>query len=211
MAATCVAVLVGALTSGCTGLTSASAERRYYAIQVPSPLAAKPAESAPILLVRRFEISAPYERSEFVYRTGDSTYECDFYNAFSASPADQVTGQTQQFLAATGLFSRVLGAQALPDAAGTPQAQYVLDGNVVSLYGDYRDGAAPKAVLELGVFLLRMEGNAPRIVAQDGYRMEVPLAESGPGALVKGWDEALGRALADLVQELRKLNLGGHP
>ncbi len=198
-----VAVLLAALSvgTGCVGVSRSYAERRYYMLELACPEAAPAPPSAPALVVRSVRISPAFERREFVYRTAESSYEADFYNAFFAPPADLIAERARECLARSGLFSAVLGP-----SSGI-EAQYALEANVAALNGDYRAQAHPKAVLEIQFFLLPVRGPASQLLFEKEYRMSVLLAGKGPDALVKGWDQALQQALEALQKDLHALPL----
>ncbi len=202
-----VAAILAALSlgTGCVGVSRSYAERHYYMFELACPEAGLPPSSAPTLVVRRFRISPAFERRELVYRTGESTYESDFYNAFFAPPADLIAEQARECLSRSDLFSA-----ALAPSSGV-KAQYALEANVAALYGDYRDKAHPKAVLEIQFFLLPTTGPASQVLFQKDYRMIVPLTGAGPEALVKGWGQALQQALEDLQKDLRGATLPPAP
>ena len=80
---------------------------------------------------------------------------------------------------------------------------YVLDGAVNALYGDFREGRTPAAILEMQFFLLDDSGARTRIVARHSYRREVQCgSQSGP-ELVKAWNSALVGVLAEFEQAVR--------
>ena len=89
-----------------------------------------------------------------------------------------VTAEVVKWLQASGLFKTVLDtpSQVLPD--------YVLEGAVSSLYGDFRDLDNPKAVLEIQFFLIAAKNPETNIVAQGQFRKELNIetvSPAGPG------------------------------
>jgi cholesterol transport system auxiliary component len=134
---------------------------------------------------------------ELVYRTGEAEYASDFYAEFWAPPGALVADVARRWLAGSGVFGGVVQ----PGSALRPPL--VLQGWVSELYGDYRDPAAPKAVLALHVMLLDRRGAAPRILLERDYRAEGSAAAATPEALVAAWDADLGQVLGSLEADLR--------
>jgi hypothetical protein len=135
--------------------------------------------------------------TSFVYRTGDQTFESDFYNVFWTPPAAMVANTTGKWLRASGLFSAVVDAGSL-----TPRS-YALEGAVAELYGDYRNPGKPAAVMELRFALEDVQRNEPRILFQKDYSLSRPIATATPSALAAGWNQILGEILAALQTDLR--------
>jgi cholesterol transport system auxiliary component len=198
MAAGGVVLSVLVFASGCVSPSRSSTERRYYLLQTtcPEPQAGPPA--GPVLKVRRFSVSAAFGRREFVYRTGESAYQTDYYNAFLIGPADVLTDQTHRYLSGAGVFSHVV------DSSSNIEAAYAVEGNVDALCGDYRDKAHPKAVLEVQLLLVRTTGAASSVVLERNYRISVLISTGAPAPLVKGWNEALSSVLADFEEKVRE-------
>jgi hypothetical protein len=185
-------------------------ERRHFKLGPPAPSAsAKAGPAGTILKVARFTASEPYEKAEFVYRTGESTWETDFYNVFLLPPAVQIAQLAREGLATAGLFGHV------PDVGSAADATHVLEGHVRAIYGDFADRKAPKAVLRLELSLLDVRGAAPKILAHRPYEKSVPLAlkaRSGPQrgpALVAAWSRVLAGFFAEFADELRKAAITG--
>ena len=100
------------------------------------------------------------------------------------------------WLQASGLFESVV------DSSSPLQAEYVLEGNVRSMYGDYR-GTAPQAVLELQVFLMPEAASEERVVLQRSYSKRTDISENSAEALVAGWNQCLTELLTELEENLK--------
>jgi hypothetical protein len=107
-----------------------------------------------------------------------------------------LTAQVRRWFEASGKFRAVV------DSASKADASWNLEGNVTALYGDYRDPATPKAVLEMQFLLLTDQRSAPQIVFQKAYQQAVPLEGRGPEELTGGWSRALGAILTALEADL---------
>jgi cholesterol transport system auxiliary component len=172
-------------------------ERQQFVLAATPPQPADPPAEAPVLGVRRFRASPLLAGTNFVYRTGDQTFESDFYNVFWTPPAAMVAEATGRWLRASGLFSSVVEAGSI-----TPRA-YALEGAIAELYGDYRDPGKPTAVMGLRFALEDVQGREPRILFHKDYSVSRPIAEGTPTALAAGWNQALGEILSALETDLR--------
>jgi hypothetical protein len=189
-----MAVLLAA--TGCVGaLKSDYPERRFYTLSAERPgFAASPAKDG-VLRVRRFTASKLSEGSELVTRSGEAEYETDFYHAFFAPPAAQLTEQAQRWLGASGLFRAVVGT------GSTVPETHVLEGNLVSLYTDGRENHG-EAILALQVLLVRVSSDPSAVVFEKTYRASDLATPAVPESSVKGWNAGLGRILAQLESDL---------
>jgi len=186
-------------SAGCVDLKAAYPDRRFYTIEAPRPGAERPASDAKaVLRVRRFGASKMCDGSELVSRTGDATYDSDFYNVLFVPPATQVGEQTQRCLSGSGLFGHVVGA------GSTVPETHVLEGNLVAMHKDSRKPEAPLAVIEVQFMLVRVASDPPAVLHQKTYRKDIPLSDGKPATLVKGWNEGLSRILSALEEDLAK-------
>ena len=194
------ALLLSLFCFGCVSLERSYPEKRYFVIEVKDAKSGNTGDG-PILSIANLQISPRYADRGFVYRTSDAEYEADFYNQFLSSPAAMITEETRKALAALSKFKFVVGP------ASPLTANFVLEGSINALYGDFRKPSAPAAVLEIEFFLHNENPGNPGIVLQKRYLKSVPLKERSPEALVRGWSEALEAITAMFVADLgdRKL------
>jgi cholesterol transport system auxiliary component len=187
--------------SGCVSLERSSPERHYFVIELPQRANSPELSSELILSVGNMRISPRYADRSFVYRTSDTSFESDFYNQFLTSPDTMISEELRKGLAASRQFKYVLGP------ADAQQPNYVLEGSVNALYGDFRKPSQPAAVLELEFFLYSDNSNNSGLVAQKRYLKSVPMNERSPEALVKRWDQALQEIISALAADLNSMNL----
>jgi cholesterol transport system auxiliary component len=91
------------------------------------------------------------------------------------------------------------GAFAAVTQPGTrAPAAFVLEATVTKLYGDFRPGRTPSAIMEIQFSLVDLSGISPTVLLEQTIGRSVPLSESTPQALVQGY----GRALAEILSEL---------
>jgi cholesterol transport system auxiliary component len=150
-----------------------------------------------VLEVRRFTMDSAFQGKSLVYRTSDQAYETDFYHEFLAPPASMIREATRNWLAQSNLFARVA------DTGGYVEPTYALEANITTLYGDTRDQDAPKAVVELRAFLLKVEGSGDPVILQGqvySVTREAPAAD--PDGLVAGFNACLQVILGDLEKDV---------
>jgi len=196
--AVCVLIIILAfIVNGCLKIPkSGYPDKYYFVLDVcrSEGIVKNPSEA--ILKIQKLYISPRYEGKSFVYRKGEVNYESDFYNEFFISANDLITEQVCQWFAKSGLFRNVMDVHCLlePD--------YILEGKITDLYGDYRKKKAPKAVLEIGFVLFHDVSAHSEMVFQKRYRQEVLLKEISPETLARGWSYALRKILKEFEKDL---------
>ncbi len=187
-----------ALIIGCGGINKSYPERTYYLFEVSEPSNPLTPVQGTTVEVKRFSISPGNEGKEFVYRTTEIQYLSDFYNQFFRPPSVILTEAVTQWLDQAQVFEDVLNpiSQALPI--------YFIEGNVVELYGDYRNQSAAKAVMKIQFYLLKTSdlGDQPNIVFGKTYESEQPIGSATPPNLMNGWNLALEDILGEFLKDL---------
>ena len=191
-------LLIIALIIGCGGINKSYPERTYYLFEVSEPSNPLTPVQGTTVEVKRFSISPGNEGKEFVYRTTEIQYLSDFYNQFFRPPSVILTEAVTQWLDQAQVFEDVLNpiSQALPI--------YFIEGNVVELYGDYRNQSAAKAVMKIQFYLLKTSdlGDQPNIVFGKTYESEQPIGSATPPNLMNGWNLALEDILGEFLKDL---------
>ena len=150
-----------------------------------------------VLEVRRFTIDSAFSGKNLIYRTDELEYESDFYHGFLVAPAAMIQEATRNWFARSALFARVA------DAGSYVAPTLALEANITALYGDVRDKDAPRAVVELRVFLLKVEGSRdPVILHGKTYSATRDTETQGPEGLVAAFNLCLQTILADLEDDL---------
>lgn len=193
-------VLAAAALAAC-GLSRPAVERTTYLLtatrEAPPAAAAKPVA----VKVRPMRAAPLYERRELLYRVDGERVVSDFYNEFAESPESMLTAAVIAWLRNARLFAAVI-------EPGVPvDAPYALDGSIVTLRGDFRDPAKPAAEVAIQFYLVRLGGAAPQLVYDRVLASRVDLAARTPQALAAGYNQALGRILAELERDLAALTL----
>jgi len=188
---------LGLAVAGCSVLRREYPERQQFVLEVPAPQSTDPAVRSGVLGVSRFRASPLLAGTSFVYRTGEQTFESDFYNVFWTPPAAMIASETGKWLRASGIFGDVV------DPTSPVPRAYTLEGAVAELYGDYRNPGQPAAVMGLRFALLDVQEREPRVLFHKDYNVSRPIPTGTPSALAAGWNAALGEILAALETDVR--------
>jgi ABC-type uncharacterized transport system auxiliary subunit len=190
-----------ALAVAACGLSRPAVERSSFFLGASREPAAAAAPKPVAIRVRPLRAEPLYERRELVYRVDGERVISDFYNEFAERPDSMITSSLIAWLKNARLFAVVV-------EPGVPaEAPYALDGSVVALYGDLRDGRTPAAVMTLQFYVVRTTSPGLEIVLDRVFRQRVEVSAPTPAALVQGHNEALARILAELERELAALEL----
>ena len=184
------------LLSAC-GFSRPAPVKQTYLLQATAPTQAAASPRPAVLKVGTISVAAPFRGKSLVYREGDLKYESDFYNEYFVSPAAMLTEGAATWLAAAGIFKEVLPASANADG------NFVLEGFVSELYGDYRDEAKPAAVLDRQVLPHRQPRPVGRAGVADRTEATRAAIERSPDALAAGLNTAWSAMLADLSRQAR--------
>jgi cholesterol transport system auxiliary component len=191
----CVALMVVAALSGCRQATSYN--KTQYILDPNRAAEPVMASKDGVLEVRRFTIDSAFSGKNLLYRTGELEYEADFYHEFLVSPAAMIREATRNWLAQSNLFTRVV------DAGGYAEPTYALEANITVFYSDTRDKDAPKAVIELRAFLLKVEGmRDPGILHGKTYTATQESETPAPEGLIAAFNACLQTILGDLEKDL---------
>ena len=186
------------LSTACPNVNKPYPERTYFLFELTNPSSTMATVKGSTLNVNRFTISPTSEGREFIYRTTDLEYKTDFYNQFFRPPDNIMTEAVRQWLNQTGLFQDVLTpvSQAI--------ANYTVEGNIIELYGDYRNQASANAVLTIQFFFLNTSEDTPdpTILLSKTYSSVQPIGTASPQSLMNGWNKALEEILNEFLSDL---------
>ena len=189
-------VVLAALALTLVGCARDSYDKQCYVLGAARERAPVEARIDGMLEVRRLSVDAAFAGKCFVYRVDEHEYEPDYYHQFLVPPGIMLTNKTRQWLADSGLFARVLPA----DTRLEPT--YTLEGSVAPLYGDFTEGSAPQAVLEIRYFLLKSDSDAEAVVFAGTYKATTPIPERTATAFVAALDRSLAEILTRLEADL---------
>jgi cholesterol transport system auxiliary component len=172
-----------------------------YIIELPAAAAAA-ARRPETLRMGNVRVAAPFAGDALVYRMDEVRYTADPYNAFIAEPALMLGSRMAQWLDRAGPFQSVVQPESV---RGAP---YILEATVSELYGDFRPGQAPAAVVTVQFALLDLTGARSKVVLERTIGRRVAVQEVSPDALVRGYGTALAEILAELQKDLER-NIAG--
>ena len=188
------------LFSGCVSIERSYPDKRYFLLEISSKASAQDPADSGILQISSARVSPRYADRNFVYRRSDTRFESDFYNQFLISPGELVTEELRRELSKAGIFKFVVGS------ANLLAPTHTIETMVNTLYGDFRELKAPKAVIEMEFFLTQ-EASPSGIVFHKLYQRIVPVQERNPEALVKGWNQGFEAISSSLVSDLKAVQL----
>lgn len=166
-----------------------------YGVEPPLPPAAV-TRRPETLRMGEVRVAPAFSGNALVYRLGEVQYRADFYNAFIAEPGALLGTRIAQWLDRAGPFRVV-------NQPGSPvPASFALEGTVTELYGDFRPGRAPSAVMTIQFTLVDLRGIKPTPALERSIGRRVELAQDSPDALVRGYGQALDQILAELAPQI---------
>ncbi|HEY6642642.1 ABC-type transport auxiliary lipoprotein family protein [Povalibacter sp.] len=190
-------VVCMALSSAACSIGRPVEQATTYLIDMPAvPASAVDRPATEVLRVGRVHVAAPFGSAGLVYRLDDVRYVTDPYHAFAADPAAMLGVRIADWFDRTGLFEVVAQPGSVQPAA------FVLEINVTALYGDFRPGRPPAAVLALQLALIDQRGRRPQLVYENSSSRSVGLAAALPEALVQAYGTALAEILAEVTAGL---------
>ena len=193
------AAMLGVLAA--CSLTRPATVKQTYLLQAQPPAQAASTPRPGTLKVGTIAVAVQFRGKGLVYRETDLKYEADFYNEFFVAPSAMLTESAGAWLAAARVFDDVL-----PSSANA-NGDYVLEGFVSQLYGDYRDAAKPAAVLSAKFFLIDNRSVSGVPVWQTELTQTVALADRGPDQLAAALSSAWAAILNDLARQLAAAQL----
>ncbi|MDP1749020.1 MAG: ABC-type transport auxiliary lipoprotein family protein [Reyranella sp.] len=170
-----------------------------YVVEAPPPaarLSGAGAYRSEIARMGNVRVAAAFSGNSLVYRRDDVTYQSDPYEAFIADPSAMLGNQIAAWLDRAGPFKAVVQ----PGNAQT--TRYVLEATVTELYGDFRPGRAPAAVLAIQFALVDATAIRTTTVFERTISRRATLDKATPDALVRGYGSALSGILSELVGDL---------
>jgi cholesterol transport system auxiliary component len=169
-----------------------------YVVQPPVPESVPTVASRPeSLRIGNVRVAAAYAGNALVYRMDDVQLVSDPYSRFIAEPGAMLGDQMAAWLGRAGPF------RTITDPESARPAYYVLEATITELYGDFRPGRAPAAVLAVRFVLIDQTGARPRAVLERAIARRVDLPRASPDALVRGYGEALAEILGELSTDLQ--------
>src|SRR5262249_7114625 len=121
------------------------------------------------------------------------------YHAFIADPAAMLGNLMADWLNRAGPFKTVAQPGTVLSASSAP---YVLEATVTELYGDFRPGVPPAAVMTIQFALMDIARPSAVATYENTIGRRVEIAQGSPDALMRGYGKALTEILSQLSTEL---------
>lgn len=194
-------LVVAAGIAGCASLSQPYPAKESFGLTTPEVAPAARRHEG-VLRVERVRVAAPYDNRSFIYRLSDNRYETDYYSEFVADPGRLLTGELVRSIAEARVFTTVV------EPGGSADAKLRLETSVAELYGDYRDPAAPRAVIRARFLLLEERLESTAVLGEWSLEEKEALTAGGPAALAEAWSRAWGKMVNDLAAELAGASVG---
>jgi uncharacterized lipoprotein YmbA len=194
-------MLLGAvcLLTGC--LARPPLEQQSFIFAAPAASAAKASPGGRVLRIRSLQVAAPFEGRQFVYRTGEFSYDNDTYAQFMVPPAEGLVPPINSLTRQSGVFSAV----AEPGSGLKPDT--LVEIHVTQLYGDFRPSREAAAVLAMRfLFFDAPQGIPGKVLFQQEYARALPLKTRSAAALIEGWNQALDQILQAAMSDFGRLD-----
>jgi len=191
----CNLMIVSMVLSGCGSRTAYN--QRNFILETSRNRPQQKISKDVILDVQSFSVDTIFSTKSLVYRKGQSEYETDFYNQFLVRPEDMITEKTRSWLSESGLFKWVL------EPGGYTDATHMLEGNIIALYGDFRDESSPKATIKIRFFLVKLSGKS--VVFGKTYEKISEVGDRTAESLIEAYENCLANILTDLEEDLQEL------
>ncbi|MHC4572007.1 MAG: ABC-type transport auxiliary lipoprotein family protein [Planctomycetota bacterium] len=186
----CSFMILSTFLSGC------AYNKRNFVLEVSRDYPRQEVSKDVVLDVQSFNVDTAFSDRGLVYRKNQSEYEQDFYNQFLIRPEDMVTEKTRSWLSESGLFKWVL------EPGSYVEASHMLEGNIVTLYGDFRDKSSPQATMKIRFFLVKLSDKS--VVFAKTYEATSESNERTAESLVGAFDNCLANILSDLEEDLQE-------
>jgi cholesterol transport system auxiliary component len=172
--------------------------RNQYALNVTLPQKMRSFPNNKNLLIDNITTAPQFADKSFVYRKGQSQYLTDYYNVFFAFPGEQITQLTTNYINASNLYKHVTNDNYLINP------NYILRGEILELYADYRNNKQPKAVITIRFVLIKLGETKNNIIFDKTLSQKIPLKKKDTQSLVYAWDTGLSRIFRALAYTLKR-------
>lgn len=182
------------LFSGCVSvdLKKAALDIKTYSLELSAPHQDSFAGAPVMLRVNDFSAVPFFNDRYLAYRSGETTYEQDFYNQLVAAPAKLIQDEVAVWLRGSPVVASVVTPSLIS------AADYVIDARVIELSGDYRIESEPKAVLKIQ-FTVSAD---TAVLCQKIYTAEIPVERISPVTLTEGWNKGLSQIMTGFETDL---------
>lgn len=198
MSAFRIAAILGlTLVLGACAIGKPVEQGTSYALDPVMPAPMPAADRKPeTLRMGRVQVAAAFSGPGLVYRMSDVRYVSDPYHTFLSEPDGMFGARIAEWLDRSGPYRAV----SQPGSART--APFVLEATVTDLYGDFRPGQAPAAVLTIQFALIDTASARTQVVVEQTISRRQVIDRATPEDLVRGFNQALADVLKELASGL---------
>ena len=190
-----VTVCVALAATACS-IGKSAPHTTTYVIDPPKPASTAESRQPQTLRMGNVRVAPPFAGNPLVYRVDEVQFTPDFYNAFIAEPGPMLGACMAEWLDRAGPFKTV------SQPGGPMTTPYILEAVVTELYGDFRPGRKPAAVMTVQFTLVDLTGATPAVVMERFIGRHTVIPEATPDALVRGYGQALAEILTDLSKQM---------
>lgn len=189
-----VMCLMFMLSAGCVRLWQDNIEIKTYMVEVLRDK--PPAEQAlgEKLWIEPVTVLPPYNVRNLILRKSDVEFSTSYYTELLMSPAENFRNSFYTWFSASGLFRHV-------SIAERNSMSHRMVVNIMEFYGDTQQ---EEAVLRIKVTLFDEQARGMSVLLSREYRQSVALAETRADELVRAYNRALTRILADCEKDVLK-------
>ncbi len=191
----CSLMIISLLLSGC-GMERTAFNQRNFVLEATRNHPQQKNSKDITLDVQSFNVDTAYSTKNLIYRKGQLEYETDFYNQFLIRPDYMITEKTRAWLSESGLFKVVL------EPGSYTEATHMLEGNIITLYGDFRDDSSPKASMKIRFFLVKLSDKS--VVFTNTYEAASEFKDRTAESLIEAFGVCLTNILSHLETDLQK-------
>lgn len=198
-----MAAVLAVCAGGCGVQPQPAPSNSFFMLNVQPDAAPIDAASAACLTLRSVTVRPQFAGVALVYRTGELTYEKDYYNQFLAVP-------DQQFGDILAEWLRSADVRVCADGRTDGTQRLTLEPHLEAIYADFRNPSAPAAYARMRFVLTRYDRSCrcSSIVLDETFEAVAPLpprpaAEAVVGAMSKAVDEVLAQFYPSLQEAIR--------
>ena len=155
---------------GCGIPKQPPAAARLYLLDIEPDATTQTTALPGCLRVRSAMVQSPFSGVGLIYRTGEVTYEKDYYSQFLVAPHQQLNDLLPRWLRGTGVTL-------CADGMDAGEKRLTLEPHIEALYADFRTPAAPTAVAKLRFVLTEYDRSCrcSKIMLDETFETAIPL------------------------------------
>lgn len=185
-----------ALLSGCGLQRQPAPAKTFYMLDVRPQTAVLGAGGVHCLRLRPVNVQTPFAGTALIYRTGEMTWEKDYYNHFLVTPDQQLGKLLEDLMRNAGITECV-------DQADNDGPRLTLEPHIEALYADFRTAAAPEAYAKIRFVVTRYDRSCrcSSIQLDQAFEAAIPLP---PKPSAEAVVQAMSKAIEDILNRFSR-------